>query len=290
MTTWQLSPLFSWRSAVCDSTLPPVTRHVALTLSLHMNERGGSCFPSLATLARETGLHEDTIKVHLRSLRQTGWLQVEHDRAVRGRGTRNTYTATVPTRGAETTGGQSTGGQNTGALLADQGGGRPPSIEDDMRTTTPPNPPTGGTARVASPRRRTTADPLSEAERGPEFDRWYAAYPRKVGKLDAVRAWRQMLRTLPVDVDELIRSAAAMGRVVEREHPGDPDWRRYVPHPATWLRAGRWEDEIEAGSTAPAVTPTCAVCGVHDPCANPCRGAEVVHDLFNPEEECPWRR
>jgi len=70
----RLRPLFGWRSALCDSDLPPTTRHVALTLSLHMNERGGSAFPAIATLARETGLSESTVREHLHQLRDTGWL------------------------------------------------------------------------------------------------------------------------------------------------------------------------------------------------------------------------
>jgi hypothetical protein len=73
----RLSPLFSWRSSICDSDLEPTARHVALTLSLHMNERGGSAFPSAPTLARETGLHERTVRTHLNELVQLGWLARE---------------------------------------------------------------------------------------------------------------------------------------------------------------------------------------------------------------------
>ena len=49
----QLSALFTWRSAICESGLPPTARHVALTLSLHMNERGGSAFPGATLLATD---------------------------------------------------------------------------------------------------------------------------------------------------------------------------------------------------------------------------------------------
>jgi len=40
----RFSPLFTWRSAIAESHLPPTTKLVAVMLSLHMNERGGSCF------------------------------------------------------------------------------------------------------------------------------------------------------------------------------------------------------------------------------------------------------
>lgn len=87
----RLSPLFTWRGAIADSGLPATTRHVALTLSLHMNERGGSAFPSHATLARESGLSDRAVGEHLRKLRDEGWLSV-----VSCLGKVNTYSAIVP--------------------------------------------------------------------------------------------------------------------------------------------------------------------------------------------------
>lgn len=88
-----LSPLFTWRSAVVESDLPPIARHVALTLSLHMNERGGSCFPSIQTLASETGLSKPSVISGIRQLEAGGFLHV--DRAV-GRGRVNRYSTAMP--------------------------------------------------------------------------------------------------------------------------------------------------------------------------------------------------
>jgi len=110
-------PLFSWRSAICESDLAPTTRHVALTLSLHMNERGGSCFPSQGTLASETGLAVKTVAEHLKILNGSGWLAKKVIRRGEGRGTRVEYSATNP---PQTTGGQTTGGLTTGGYDDDQ--------------------------------------------------------------------------------------------------------------------------------------------------------------------------
>lgn len=85
-------PLFTWRSAVCDSQLPPTCRHVLLTISLHMNERGGSCFPSVDRIAAETGLNRATVIRQLQRARDNGWLLVGQSR---GRAS-NTYTAAIP--------------------------------------------------------------------------------------------------------------------------------------------------------------------------------------------------
>jgi hypothetical protein len=45
-----------------------------LTLSLHMNQEGASCFPSTRTLADETGLSERTVISHLAMAVATEWL------------------------------------------------------------------------------------------------------------------------------------------------------------------------------------------------------------------------
>lgn len=71
-----LRPLFTWRSAVASEHGPksPITRHVLLTLSLHMNEKGESCFPSIDTLTAETGLARRSVLEHLKVAAEDGWL------------------------------------------------------------------------------------------------------------------------------------------------------------------------------------------------------------------------
>lgn len=69
-------PLFSWRHAITQSELPPTTRHLLLTMSIHMTDAGESCFPSTETLARETGLSKKAVIKHIRVARDAGWLRV----------------------------------------------------------------------------------------------------------------------------------------------------------------------------------------------------------------------
>ncbi len=79
------------------------------------------------------------------------------------------------------------------------------------------------------------------------FDRFWAAYPRKVGKGAAERSF------------ERIRPDAAlldgMLRAIETQRQSDTWQRGYIPNPATWLNQRRWEDEPD-GVTAPAVQQT----------------------------------
>lgn len=99
MSADRLSRLFTWRSALCESGLPPTTRHVGLTLSLHMSERGDSAFPSVSTLAEETGLARRTVQRHLRALQDEGWIEPDgwaSYKTVGGEQKTRRYRATVP--------------------------------------------------------------------------------------------------------------------------------------------------------------------------------------------------
>ena len=68
--------LFTWRWAVCSADGPPsTTRLVLCVLSNHMNPDGGGAFPSIATLAKETGLSERAVGTHLKIATRAGWIQ-----------------------------------------------------------------------------------------------------------------------------------------------------------------------------------------------------------------------
>jgi hypothetical protein len=89
-----VSPLFEWRRRICESDLKAVTRHVALVLSMHMNDKGGSCWPSISTVARETGLSERCVRASIGELcDKSTWLKVSMGG---GRGNPNRYTAVIP--------------------------------------------------------------------------------------------------------------------------------------------------------------------------------------------------
>ena len=68
------------------------------------------------------------------------------------------------------------------------------------------------------------------------FERFWAAYPRKTAKQDAIRAFRKL------DADETL--LAVILDALEKQKAA-PQWSdpRYIPHPATWLNGRRWEDE-----------------------------------------------
>ena len=125
---------------------------------------------------------------------------------------------------------------------------------EDKREETPPTPSPGGeegasqsperaaadvpaaTTSQASGKRRKAATAGSDLGAG--FGRWWAAYPRRASKGDAEKAWR----TLAPDealVDRIVAATVAAARRDRWREQGG----RFVPYPATWLRARGWEDD-----------------------------------------------
>lgn len=101
----------------------------------------------------------------------------------------------------------------------------------------------GGGAQGQKRVKRTPAPPL--------FDLFWAAYPRKVAKDKALRAWRR-LNPDP----ELFQ---AMSAALERAK-ASREWQKeggaYIPYPATWLNGRRWEDEEGSLQDCPSGEPS----------------------------------
>ena len=72
-----------------------------------------------------------------------------------------------------------------------------------------------------------------------DFDLFWKAYPKKVGKDKAYSVWLRRKNDLPI-IQDLIS-------IVESQKKSD-QWKesggKYIPNPATWLYQGRWQDEI----------------------------------------------
>ena len=76
------------------------------------------------------------------------------------------------------------------------------------------------------------------------FNDFWAAYPRKVGKNAARKAWTAALKG-GADPQAIGLALAA------QRWPDDP---QFIPHPSTWLNGGRWQDDPTAAApprTAP---------------------------------------
>lgn len=66
-----------------------------------------------------------------------------------------------------------------------------------------------------------------------QFDLFWTAYPRKVGKPRALSAWKKLTHS---ERESAIAAVPLSGRLVKRD-------REYQPYPASWLNDRAWEDE-----------------------------------------------
>ncbi len=67
----------------------------------------------------------------------------------------------------------------------------------------------------------------------PGFDEFWKNYPRRIGKLAAMRKYKIALNV--ASAAEIIRGA----ELYAKERSGKEE--QFTAHPATWLHAGRWD-------------------------------------------------
>jgi uncharacterized protein YdaU (DUF1376 family) len=72
------------------------------------------------------------------------------------------------------------------------------------------------------------------------FDIFWKQYPRKVAKPNALKAW------LKIKPDDVVLKKM-LDAINHQQLPSKEI--QFVPHPASWLNANRWEDEITAPTT-----------------------------------------
>ncbi len=113
---------------------------------------------------------------------------------------------------------------------------------DDGRTSV--SPARGGDRETANGLRLTANGSDQTPDRKAvqaNFERFWAVYPRKVGKDAARRVWQQ----LAPDNDLTDRMVAAV-----EQHCASEQWQKdggqFIPYPRTWLNRGGWTDELDA--------------------------------------------
>lgn len=89
--------------------------------------------------------------------------------------------------------------------------------------------------------RKKPGEELSLQEK--RFEEFWKQYPRKVGKGDARKKW---MRIEPND--ELFHRILSAVEAAKKSEQWQRDNGQFIPHPATWLNQGRWDDEL--GNTA----------------------------------------
>ena len=70
------------------------------------------------------------------------------------------------------------------------------------------------------------------------FDEFWKAYPKKVGKADARKAFAKAIKI--ADLDTMLQAIEAQ----KESDQWSRDNGKYIPNPSTWLNQGRWDDEL----------------------------------------------
>jgi putative uncharacterized protein 15 len=274
--------------------LKPSSKVLALVLAARMNDRVDDwpgrpvCWPSLDALQEDTDLKERMVRYALDELIEAKVIRVYKDRAPGSRWDHNVYEWTAPISpcyrpywmkradkqqssvGARLTsegweyceknhlGPHATAADHPEFVLPAE---RPALIDnldaDAAAYTSVTEPPVEekegdmlpiNTAPPKKPARKDTDKPADG------FDEWWKQYPKKVSKLDAKKAYRAVIKqgATPQDLLDGLQRHNANWKANNTEP-------QYIPHPASWLRKGRWEDELStpaSNQATPAISPT----------------------------------
>ncbi len=193
-----------------DALKSPRDRFVLVALADSADDATGECWPSVPTIARRTAMDAKTVRRALAALVAGGWVTSEMRTRPNGSQQSNLYTV------------------NLGGSPGQPGRDPPPRWEDPPPTVVPLE------SSLNHQENRQENQPSADAEDA--FNRFWGAYPRKVGKPEARRRWKTAVER---DGIEVIRS----GFKAWVQH-----WRAanthvtLIPHPATWLHQQRYND------------------------------------------------
>lgn len=199
-------------------------------------DTAGLCWPSISTIADDTGLGRSTVKKHLKSLRESGLLIWTNEFTNKGDKDSNRYILTLgggspdsPPRSRGNPPG-SPGSSPVGHQVADGGspGGHKASIEA----------PIGSTIETILPAVEELGLELERSDPGEKAtiaEQIYQEYPRKVAKQDAIKAIKKALKRN--DPEMILRKVKEYAEAITWQES------RFIPYPATWFNSERFNDD-----------------------------------------------
>lgn len=253
-----LVDVFDWRKALvrADNGLGKNAVHVGLLLAGHMNRQGGGAFPNQETLAAEGRVSRSTVYEGLKELREKGWLEVRVQRHRKdSRRRKNHYITAMPKDVLAAIRGEVGASNDEWEAINDERSVRDTDAnclphghssratqavgsQEEATKKIPPNPQRGNTSGRTNRRRRKQASELLAPLEQERFDEWWAAWPNKVAKSAAIKAWSDIERqgltgAMTVAAGHYQTSLAAYEQRTGEAWP--------MLYPATFLN-GRWYD------------------------------------------------
>lgn len=122
----------------------------------------------------------------------------------------------------------------------EKGAGKPEAKHKQTVSKQEASPKQGETSSEKENEKEKEKEKENECYKNPPspFDRFWLAYPRKVGKADAKKAFAKV----KVPIETLLTAIEQQ----KRSEQWTTENGRFIPNPATWLNQGRWEDELAA--------------------------------------------
>lgn len=218
-------------------------------LAFCTGERSNACYPAVQTLREMTAVSVNTIRAALKDLEAMGFIT-----RTRRAGTSTVYTLQIDAmravhrrrRWSETRdSGSPYAGDHNAVTVVDEipVEEQPVKVKrinfaeatvEPVEAETPAPVPAVAQADLApaKAKKNTGVDA--------DFEEFYAAYPRHVGKEAARRAFVKAVKNKAKasDIVEGARRYAAATAAAGTE-------TRFIAHPATWLNAGRWSDDMQ---------------------------------------------
>lgn len=241
MTSPAGSLLLKWQllqAVLCDPDLSAAAKVVTARLLHHHNTLTGHCSPSYDTLAQAVGAARSTVIKAISDLQAGGWICIERVKVPGRTGAQshvsNRY-AFVFDRVSE-----GEGGSPKSEPPPSPDFGPPPSPKSapppsEIRTRgSPKSGPEYG--KLEQGKRKKTLSVIKPSA----FDRWYEAFPRKVGREAARAVYKRVVKCGKASEADLLAGAE---RYAAERHGED---RTYTKHPKTWLNGGHWADEPAA--------------------------------------------
>jgi len=112
-----------------------------------------------------------------------------------------------------------------------------PNLKDETKVKQKPTP-TSSSSSSSSSSINTPLPPKGEL-----FDLFWKAYPKKVGKDAAYKAFAKRKPD-----EQLVKTMIASVRRQADTEQWKKDGGQFIPHASTWLNEGRWQDETEIGA------------------------------------------
>lgn len=234
--------------AVLNRSQHAGTELLMLVVLADYSDDDGNSYPSVAALARKCRTGQRNANYVLNALQSSGELRVLKNEGPRGT---NRYRIMLAKLGSDTL--------QSGSPLQ-------PAAPLKQRAPLKPNSPTPATqflkplqpsADEPSLNRQEPSSAIAKTKRAskaksehPLFPEFYAAYPRKVARAAASKAFAALAPDR--ELQKTMIEAIATQQLAERCAQGE---ERYVPHPASWINLRRWEDAAPGGSNTVARRP-----------------------------------